>query len=62
MACVNWLPVNCMCAQADPGQLLLDDKLEAIFGIKQLPASALPVALGKLLQPLDPVTVTHTIE
>jgi hypothetical protein len=39
----------------------LDDKLEAVFGTKQLAAAALPQALGKLLQPLEPVTVTHTI-
>lgn len=49
------------CLQADLSQLQLDDKLEVVFGTKQLAAAALPQALGKLLQPLEPVTVTHTI-
>lgn len=47
--------------QPDLSQLQLDEKLEAIFGTKQLAAAALTQALGRLLQPLEPVTVTHTI-
>lgn len=52
-------------AQQPPGdvtQLVLDEPLQAIMGVKQLPAAALPQALGTLLQPLQPVVVTHTIE
>jgi hypothetical protein len=51
---------NCT-QQPDLSQLQLDDKLEAVFGTKQLAAAALPQALGTLLQPLEAVTVTHTI-
>jgi chromatin remodeling complex protein RSC6 len=50
-----------VCLQPDLTNLQLDDKLEPIFGTKQLPAAALPEALGRLLEPLKPVTVTHTI-
>jgi hypothetical protein len=53
--CRNWTP------QPDLSQLQLDEQLEAIFGTKQLAAAALPQALGRLLQPLEAVTVTHTI-
>lgn len=50
------------CMQPDLAQLQLDEKLAAVFGTKQLFAAALPQEVGKLLQPLEPVTVTHTIQ
>lgn len=50
------------CPQPDLAVLQLDERLEAILGTKQLPAASLPQALGKLLQPLQPVEVKHTIE
>lgn len=54
-------PVPCVWSQPDLSQLQLDAKLEPIFGTKQLAVAALPQALGALLQPLEPVTITHAI-
>jgi chromatin remodeling complex protein RSC6 len=48
--------------QSDLSLLQLDDKLAAVLGTQQLPATELPQALSKLLQPLAPVVVQHTIE
>lgn len=61
--CLTFLTLSlCYCClQPDLSQLQLDDKLSAIFGTNQMPAAALPQALGRLLQPLEPVTVTHII-
>lgn len=56
------LPRVCsVCLQPDLTNLQLDDKLEPIFGTKQLSTAALPQALGRLLEPLKPITVTHNI-
>jgi hypothetical protein len=42
--------------------LQLDDKLASLMGCPQLVREALPSAVGKLLQPLQPIRVKHTIE
>lgn len=58
---VALLRVCSVCLQPDLTTLQLDDKLEPIIGTKQLSAAALPQALGRLLEPLKPITVTHNI-
>jgi hypothetical protein len=42
--------------------LQLDDKLASLMGCSQLVREALPSAVGKLLQPLQPIKLQHTIE
>jgi hypothetical protein len=42
--------------------LQLDEKLSSLLGCQQLVREGLPSAVGKLLQPLQPIKVKHTIE
>lgn len=42
--------------------LQLDEKLAKLFGCNQLVRDALPSAVGKLLQPMEPIKVNYTIE
>lgn len=42
--------------------LQLDEKLAGLMGCQQLVREALPAAVGKLLQPVQPIKVQHTIE
>ncbi|KAF6258758.1 hypothetical protein COO60DRAFT_1638864 [Scenedesmus sp. NREL 46B-D3] len=42
--------------------LQLDDRLASLMGCPQLLREALPSAVGKLLQPLQPIKIQHTID
>ncbi|WIA38491.1 hypothetical protein OEZ86_001813 [Tetradesmus obliquus] len=42
--------------------LQLDEKLAGLMGCQQLVREALPAAVGKLLQPVQPIKVQHTID